>query len=142
MTAIDPLESVRLPTTPPPPRAPDDSFGKDTFLKLLVAQLRFQNPLAPKDGSEFLAQTAQFTMVEKLTEIETQGEQAARANEVLASSAMIGKTVTFSHEGVSGTGVVASVRFDPASGVLLRVGTRDLPLSSIVEVRATTEQPS
>jgi flagellar basal-body rod modification protein FlgD len=95
MTAIDPFADLRLPATPTTARAPDDQFGKDTFLKLLVAQLRYQNPLAPKDGSEFLAQTAQFTMVEKLSALEQQGKDAARASEVLAASTMIGRSVTF-----------------------------------------------
>ena len=96
MTAIDPFASVRAPSsTAPPVREPTDQFGKDTFLKLLVAQLRFQNPLSPQDPTQFLAQTAQFTMVEKLIEIEEQNKTAARANEVLASSTLIGRMVTF-----------------------------------------------
>lgn len=96
MTAIDPFASVRAPaTTTPTAKSPDDQFGKDTFLKLLVAQLRFQNPMSPTDPSQFLAQTAQFTMVEKLIAIENQSKDAARANEVLASSALIGRSVTF-----------------------------------------------
>jgi len=43
-----------------------DLGDKDTFLKLLVAQLKYQNPMEPVDSSQFMAQTAQFTMVEKL----------------------------------------------------------------------------
>jgi flagellar basal-body rod modification protein FlgD len=41
-------------------------MGKDAFLKLLVAQLRNQDPLAPSDGKEMAAQLAQFTSVEQL----------------------------------------------------------------------------
>lgn len=37
---------------------------KDMFLKLLVAQLRHQNPLEPVDGIEFVTQLAQFTALE------------------------------------------------------------------------------
>ena len=39
---------------------------QDTFLKLLVAQLKYQDPSNPADSTQFLAQTAQFTQVEKL----------------------------------------------------------------------------
>ena len=39
------------------------------FLRLLVAQLQGQNPLDPKDGSEFVAQLAQFSSLEELTSI-------------------------------------------------------------------------
>jgi flagellar basal-body rod modification protein FlgD len=97
MTAIDPFADVRMPATPQPKaRSADDNFGKDTFLKLLVAQLRFQNPMSPADPGDFLAQSAQFTMVERLIAIQEQGKEAAQANSVLASAALINKTVTFS----------------------------------------------
>jgi flagellar basal-body rod modification protein FlgD len=45
---------------------PDKSVSRDTFLKLLVAQIRNQNPLSPADGIEFLTQLAQFTELEQL----------------------------------------------------------------------------
>ncbi len=41
-------------------------IGKETFLKLLVAQIRHQNPLNPADGVEFLTQLAQFTELEQM----------------------------------------------------------------------------
>jgi flagellar basal-body rod modification protein FlgD len=97
MTAIDPFTSVRVPTPQQKTdaKANESQFGKDTFLKLLVAQLKYQNPLQPTDSSQFLAQTAQFTMVEKLEEIEKQNANAANANQVLAAASMIGKSVTW-----------------------------------------------
>jgi hypothetical protein len=51
--------------------------------------------LQPTDSSQFLAQTAQFTMVEKLEEIEKQNANAANANQVLAAASMMGKSVTW-----------------------------------------------
>ena len=44
-------------------------LGKDDFLKLLVTQLRNQDPLSPVDQNEFIAQTAQFTSLEELQNI-------------------------------------------------------------------------
>jgi len=41
------------------------------FLQLLVAQLQGQNPLDPKDGTEFVSQLAQFSSLEELTTIRT-----------------------------------------------------------------------
>jgi Flagellar hook capping protein - N-terminal region len=52
-----------------PTTEPNDRLGKDAFLQLLVAQLKYQNPLSPMDGTEFVAQTAQLTMTEKLSEL-------------------------------------------------------------------------
>ena len=42
-----------------------ESATKETFLKLLVAQIKNQNPLDPADGVEFVAQLAQFTQLEQ-----------------------------------------------------------------------------
>ena len=44
-------------------------LGQDTFLKLLVTQLQHQDPLDPMDDTEFIAQLAQFSSLEKLTEM-------------------------------------------------------------------------
>lgn len=93
MTAIDPFASMRVTNMQNTTRTPNDQFGKDTFMQLLVAQLRYQNPLDPQDGTEFITQTAQFTMVEKLTEIERQSLNHTATNEVLAASTMIGRRV-------------------------------------------------
>lgn len=48
-----------------------DGLGRDAFLQLLVTQLRNQDPLQPIENGEFLAQLAQFSSLEKLTDIET-----------------------------------------------------------------------
>lgn len=48
-----------------------DALGRDTFLQLLITQLQHQDPTQPKDDAEFLAQLAQFSSLEKLTNIET-----------------------------------------------------------------------
>ena len=57
--------------------APGGKMGKDEFLKLLVAQLKNQDPMNPSNGQEMAAQLAQFSSLEQLTQIgstlETQG---------------------------------------------------------------------
>jgi len=45
------------------------TMGKDTFLKLLVTQLQYQDPLNPVENTEFTAQLAQFTQLETLTDM-------------------------------------------------------------------------
>lgn len=57
------------------PKGPD----RDTFLKLLVAQLKNQDPLAPQDGAQFVAQLAQFSSLDQLITINQQlGEILAK----------------------------------------------------------------
>jgi flagellar basal-body rod modification protein FlgD len=52
---------------------------KSQFLKLLVAQLKGQNPLDPMDGMQFVSQLAQFTSVEELINIRTLLEANSKA---------------------------------------------------------------
>ena len=47
-----------------------DDMGQVEFMKLLIAQLKNQDPEAPVDSKEFAVQLAQFTQVEKLTAID------------------------------------------------------------------------
>lgn len=114
-----------------------NELGQDAFMKLLVAQLRYQDPLNPAQGTEFLAQTAQFTMVEKLTSLEKQNAEAFSIQKSLQAAGLVGRTVTYTNaEGKSVTGAVSSVKFDQR-GPMLRVGTEDVPLYSVSEVTTT-----
>jgi flagellar basal-body rod modification protein FlgD len=47
---------------------------KETFLKLLVAQIRNQNPLNPADGIEFVSQLAQFSELEQIMQMRSELE--------------------------------------------------------------------
>lgn len=72
-----------------------NELDKDAFLQLLVAQLRYQDPLNPNDPAEFMATTAQFTVVEKLDELTQQGENTAIISGLSMASSLVGRTVTF-----------------------------------------------
>lgn len=71
------------------------AMGKDDFLKLLVTQLRNQDPLSPMDGTEFAAQLAQFSTVEQLIEINSklQASTEAAASNALTTQTMLGTTL-------------------------------------------------
>jgi flagellar basal-body rod modification protein FlgD len=118
--------------------APTDQFGKDTFLKLLVAQLRYQDPMNPAEGAEFMSQTAQFTSVEKLTEVADLQTQLLSAQRLLGASNLVGRTITFvDADGTDATGVVSAARLS-ADGPVLRVADKDVPLTAVKEVSDRT----
>lgn len=72
-------------------------MNTDDFLKLFVAQLQYQDPLAPQDPTEMLGQLAQLTQVEQSYNTTTAlNNLLAAQNSSLASSAvsLIGGTIT------------------------------------------------
>jgi flagellar basal-body rod modification protein FlgD len=116
---------------------PGGDLDKDAFLKLLVAQLKYQDPGNPMEGSAFIAETAQFTAVEKLTELATAQQDLVAAQLRLGASNLVGRTVGYlDTDGHLVTGVVASASFN-GSAPTLRVGDTDVALSDVKEVRKT-----
>ena len=74
----------------------DSTLGKDDFMKILVAQLQAQDPLAPMEGQEFASQLAQFSSLEQLTNVNTNLESSQAFDLALSNSAalaLIGKNV-------------------------------------------------
>jgi flagellar basal-body rod modification protein FlgD len=87
-------------------------LDQDVFLKLLVAQMKYQDPSNPTDPAQFLTQTAQFTVVEKLTALSDLSQKVLDASQAQSAAAMLGKTVTWKDvSGTSHTGVVTATSF-------------------------------
>ena len=111
-----------------------DQMGKDTFLKLLVAQLKYQNPMQPSDPSAFMAQTAQFSMVEKLEAMQKATDTMASENRWSTATGLLGKQITWTDaSGTEQTGVVSRVRMGPTNPVLV-VGDKDVPNGAVTSV--------
>jgi flagellar basal-body rod modification protein FlgD len=122
--------------------AASNTLGKDTFLKLLVAQLKYQDPSKPADSTQFLAQTAQFSMLEKLDDVATGQKDLLNAQLMLGASNLVGRTVTYTDAaGMEATGVVTSATISGSSPTL-KVGNTDVPLSSVKDVRSSTSGTS
>ncbi|WP_067508854.1 flagellar hook assembly protein FlgD [Actinoplanes sp. TFC3] len=112
---------------------------QDTFMKLLVAQLKYQDPSNPADSTQFLAQTAQFTQVEKLGQI----AQMMQAQQLIGASSLVGQTVTYQDaDGVTQTGVVTKTKLNGDSEPTLVVGNMDVQLSKVTEVQQAGTAPA
>jgi flagellar basal-body rod modification protein FlgD len=111
-----------------------DQMNKDMFLKLMVAQLKNQDPMNPTDSSQFLAQTAQFTSLEKLDAVAQQTAQALTAQMAFGASSLVGRSVTYTGaDGAEAAGKVSSVRFT-SDGPVLGVGAAEVSLGNVVRV--------
>lgn len=115
--------------------AKSKSLGdKDTFMKLLVAQLKYQDPTKPADSTAFLAQTAQFTQVEKLEDM----IDMLQSQRMIGASSLVGKTVTYMDDtGAAQTGVITAAKLNGDSEPTLRVGNTDVQLSKVTEIQQT-----
>ncbi|OLN26270.1 Flagellar basal-body rod modification protein FlgD [Desulfovibrio sp. DV] len=91
------------------------SLGMDAFLQLLVTQLQYQDPLDPMDDKEFVAELAQFSSLEQLTEINSGIEgltTIGQEQQLLGAVNFIGKTIEATGTAVSLTeGEATSVTF-------------------------------
>ena len=113
------------------PVNPAGLLDREAFLKLLVAQLRYQDPTKPLDPTEMVSQSAQLTVVDKLNEISTALSQSSSIDRLALAGSVIGKDITFaSPDGYPVTEQVTSVRFDGTS-LVLRTPTYEVALESV-----------
>jgi len=118
------------------------ALGKDVFLKLLVTQLRYQDPLKPQDNSAFVAQMAQFTSLEQLQNVNTTLTQLVTlqskdtTNALNHAPAYLGLTVTVAGEdGEPVSGTVSAVEYEQGKPFLVINDVRH-GLEQLLSVRA------
>lgn len=116
-------------------------LGQDDFLKILLTQLQFQDPLKPLDNQEFIAQMAQFTSLEMNRQQNDKTDALLTIQAATQALALIGKQVEVSTSNSVQVGTVTAVRFQngtPAVTVQTTNGSylTDVTLSQISLVRA------
>ncbi len=115
----------------------NDELGKNQFLELMVAQLQYQDPLEPVSNQDFLAQLAQFSVVEGVDELNLQFKDSLKLETLGQGAGLIGKNVEYQDE-ITGDiirGRVEETRL--INGQLnLLVGEKQVPLVNINAVIA------
>lgn len=131
MTSITPAATVpsTQQSTGSEPTNPDGSLEQNDFLKLMVAQLKDQNPLQPEGNTnEYLTELSSFTEVEQITNL-------ALSSELTGAVQLMGREVQYNGAtGASERGTVESVQSTSAGTTLTISGVSGISESSITEV--------
>lgn len=80
-----------------------NDLDKDAFIKLLVAQLQYQDPLEPQENGEFIAQMAQFSSLEQMTNVATKLEDINTLVGNIDTSVLVGQLSSMIGKGVDWT---------------------------------------
>ena len=131
MTAIPAVSG----TTPTPETSAKSSAGDldyNSFLKLLIAQLKNQDPSKPMDSTQFVAQLATFSQVEQSINANSKLDSLLTSSALSLADAVIGRTVT-SADGQT-SGVVSSVRITSEGPVATLSNGGEVQLGSGVSV--------
>jgi flagellar basal-body rod modification protein FlgD len=110
-------------------------LDKDAFLRLLVEQLKNQDPMNPQDSSEFIAQLATFSSLEQMTNMNEGMEQLNHCQEMIQASNLIGKQVEIETEDVTVSGIVERVVIG-SDNVKVFVDGNNYDIDSVIQVEA------
>jgi flagellar basal-body rod modification protein FlgD len=110
--------------------APKNEMGKDDFLKLLVGQLRHQDPMNPMEDKDFMGQMAQFSQLEQMTNV-----ASTLRNERAFS--LIGREVSYNNKetGELKTGTVEKVSIEAGKTTLTIDGVSKIETDAVTEVK-------
>lgn len=107
MDALSPTSTATAPNNSNP-APPSHMVDYDAFLKLLVAQMKNQDPTTPMESTEYVAQLASFSQVEQSIQINTKLDNILQASALTQATAMIGKEITSADSKT--TGLVKEVK--------------------------------
>lgn len=82
-------------------------FDKDMFMQLMIAQLKYQNPLEPTDTNAMVQQASQMNMAEQMNNLATNFQAALKQSQMANATGMLGHQVTYN--GPDGNPVTAWV---------------------------------
>ena len=117
-----------------------NALGQEDFMKILLTQLTYQDPMKPMDNQQFMAQMAQFTSLEQTQQLNNKIETLITNQAALQSVGLIGKTVDVNTPTGAVTGTVSALSLS-GDAPLLTVRTaagamlENISLSQLAAVR-------
>jgi len=125
------------------------SIDVNAFLKLLTAEMKYQDPLDPMSNTESMAQLAQFSALQQESALNTtmtsyvtkqEDTNTSLLSGIATSQAtnMIGKDIEASVDGSTVTGKVSGFTVTSDEGVVLTCGDKQVPLVDVYSVKEHT----
>ena len=117
-----------------------NGMSQQDFIKILMTQMTYQDPLKPMDNEQFMAQMAQFTALQQTTDLNANLVQLIQNQAALSSVGLLGRTVDITTASGSTTGTVQGLSYSgnlPVMTVKTAAGQTlsDVSLSQLVNVR-------
>jgi len=117
-------------------RVPVKMLGQNEFLKLLVTQMRNQDPMQPVSDTEFIAQMAQFSSLEQTKTMSADITKLRQGNDFLQATNLLGKEVRLNLGGMEFTkGIVTDLNVKDGEARII-VGEKTYTLDQVNSVSA------
>jgi flagellar basal-body rod modification protein FlgD len=135
-------------------KTPSNNLGKDDFLKLLMTQLQNQDQSNPVEDTEFIAQMAQFSTLEQITNMNSTMERFIELQEqsqLISYHQFIGKDVNWhkvnelengESEVIEGSGKIQSIQFYNENVLFILEDGTELYPANISQINKTTPESS
>ena len=135
----------------------NSSLGKDDFLKILITQLQNQDPTAPMDDKEFIAQMAQFSSLEQMQNMtKAMGDllSSQQETQLMSYTSFVGKEVKW-HElsekevdenekplVLEGTGTVTEIKFKDGEAIFVLDSGKGITTGNISSILGSKDSVS
>ena len=128
MPSIDPSAGLSTAPAAAQTRKAGSNLDKDAFLKLFAIQMQHQDPSSPMDDSQMMAQMAQFSTLEQISNL---ADNSLRANVI----SLIGKKITYTDaDGKPVSGTVEKVSTSSGTATLTVDGIGGVDPATVTEV--------
>jgi flagellar basal-body rod modification protein FlgD len=114
----------------------NNGVSQDAFLQLFIAQLKNQDPMSPLEGSEFIAQLAQFSSLEQLTNLNSSFADSLKFEQLLGAGNLIGKRAAYldtASDTGSSEGVISGTTINNGTTSVV-IQNKEIPLSNITGI--------
>ena len=119
-------------------------LGKDDFMKLLLATLKYQDPTQPMDTGKLLEQTSTMTNMEQMINMTEASKKSFESQQRAQGTSMVGKTAVYDlidKEGNAATtaGTIEAVEFLAEGKILCHIGGEKIPMEDILGIADPTD---